>query len=158
MKIESPFGAMEVYFSRNNHCILFASGTEYITINNVKLTFRKQFVVIDNQWQPVASDTDRYGKFYVDTYLNLRFHDYSRNGSPSNSAHDKLLNWIRTFFLADLNRGTYYTAERLTAERNYFKKEIEKFQSELVDAIELCDTLENKIADYTTMLQALPEK
>ena len=157
MKIESPFGPMEVYFSRNNHCILFAYGEGHIKINGVELTFRKEFAVIDNHWQPVADNTARNGKFYINTYLNLRFRDYNRSGFPSNSAHDKLLNWFQEFFLVDLNRGTY-SAECRAAENNHFKKEIQRLQEKIVETNKQLDIYRFEIFKNIAALEALPEK
>ena len=153
MTIESPFGSVEVYFYRNNHCSLQARGAGFITINGVELTFHKEFAIVDGEWQPI--NTDSNGKPYRNTMLNLRFYDWQRNGSPSSSAYNKLLQWIQAFFVADLNRGVY-TKQLNEAERNFFKNAIDRKHREIAEANELIARLQTALLADNAILNALP--
>lgn len=144
MQIESPFGKIEVHFHRNNLCTIQARGLEAITINGVALTFHKQIAIIDGQWQ--LAEYDSQEKLYNNSNLNLRFRDWNRSGSPSDSARHKLDQWITDFLLADFNRGTY-TNELNAAERTNVQSEINNLRNQITEANETITNCKMKI-DY----------
>ena len=129
MKIKSPFGPISVIFFRKNHCRLYASEVDFITINGVALKFEKEFAIFNNhQWRMVGCDSR--GEFFQSSHLDLRYHDWNRKGVPSVNAYDKLKQWINAFFIPDLCRGVY--SEQLNeAERNFYEREISNLSAKI---------------------------
>lgn len=151
MKIKSPFGEIPVYFFRNNHCRL-AVNADVITINGVALKFSKEIAIFNHQWTMVASDSR--GAFYQSSCLELRFADWSRNGSPSSSANEKLLTWIKTVFIEDLRRGVYAT-QLHEAERQHFSNEIADLKRKISECQVSIRDFEKLVATHQATLATL---
>lgn len=152
--IESPYGKLEVHFSRNNVCILVTPSGGFVTINGVQYTLRKEFATIDNDWNMV--EISGRSEYYKNSMINLRFHDWQRNGSPSSSAYTKMQQWIEAFFLADLNRGVY-TKQMNEAERRYRMLQIKEKQLKIKEANDLIAKLTTELLTDNALLNALPE-
>lgn len=154
MKIESPFGPMELVFHRNNSCTLQSRGMEHITINGVEVNFHFMAAILENgNWELAAYDSQ--GKFYKNSSLNLRYSDWRRNGTPSISAYQKLRQWIEAFFLPDLNRGTY-TQEQKDAERNYVQREINERKAKISEINKEIAKMQGEIDNLLITLSTLP--
>lgn len=153
MKIESPFGFISVIFFRNNHCRLYVNGTDFIIINGVALKFEKEFAIFNHQWRMVGCDSR--GEFFQSSHLDLRYHDWKRNGAPSSNAYDKLKQWIEAFFIPDLHRGIY-TEQLNEAERNFYKREISDLSAKIAGCKRSIEEFENLIAKHTGTLAILP--
>ena len=153
MKIQSPFGEIPIYFYRNNHCRLAVNGADVITINGVQLKFSKELAIFNHQWAPVASDSR--GEFYQSSCLELRFAEIRRNGSPSSSAHGKLLTWIKTVFIEDLRRGVYAT-QLHEAERQHFSNEIAHLKRKIAECLVSIRDFEKLVATHQATLATLP--
>lgn len=153
MKIETPFGVVDLYFHRNHYCSIVTPHGTGIVVNGVALAFRKSLDLIDGQWQMV--EVDSQSQFYKNSSLNLRFLDWRRNGSPSFSAHTKISQWIEVFLFGDLNRGVY-TQQFNEAERTYFQTEITTLQSQITQATEQISLYEAQIAHHTATLNRIP--
>ena len=130
MKIETPFGAMEIYFHTNNHCTLFSNKENGIFVDGVKLCISQSVAFIDGRWQTAMENHD--GNFHITTYLNLYHWDYNRNDSPSESVRITFSNWIQNVLLPNFNLGIY-DAECLAAERDPLKKQIQRLREKIIE-------------------------
>ena len=158
MKIESPFGALELHFHRNDSCTLISytntGSADAMCVNGMPVTLRKSFAILDGQWQMVESGNG--GKPYKNSFINLRYHDWQRNGTPSGNACDKVAKWIEAFLIPDLNRGTY-TTEQHAAERRFVQARIDECNQKIAEAKQVIEDCKVKIEEHTLRLNSLPE-
>ena len=153
MKIDSPFGKINLVFHRNNHCRLYVNGMESIVVNGVELKFDKDFGLIDGKW--CMAGVDCWGNIFSGSGIALRFFDWKRDGCPSQSAYSKVKQWIEAFFLADLNRGVY-TVQLNEAEKNHFKRLIADQLAKIDTCKKSIEEFEKQIEENTRHLATLP--
>jgi hypothetical protein len=152
--VETPFGVMEMIAYRTNHCRLQCVSGSPIKVNRVPMRISpKEFMLIDGEWTMVECNNTDY---YKNPVLYIHYVD-GRQGDPSYAAREKLLQWIHTFFIADLNRGVY-TTQLDTGELNYWKNTIQKIEKELEETLTKVDQLKENLGLARFMLNNLEKE